>query len=198
MLERELLEKETLFTSWVKDHSDRLYSWAFYKVSDKESAEDLVQETFLSAFKHFNTFKGKSSPLTWLTAILNNKIIDHYKKRAKQEIVVDIEQSGEMYLFTETLFDTNGKWSETAKKMNWSNESHLLDDEDFTQVLELCMNDLPENWRKAVSFKYLLEKDAKDICQELDISMSNYWQVIHRAKLLLKQCLEVNYFKSMS
>lgn len=186
------------FESMVTRFSDDLFRWALYKVSNKELAEDLVQETFFSAFKNLEKFKGDSSPKTWLFTILNNKIIDHYRKSAKQEIRIDTNESSQMLGVTDSFFDENGKWLESERAYDWGNDFHLLDDEDFRRIMDLCMNDLPGNWKKAVSFKYILEKESQEICQELNISLSNYWQVIHRAKLLLKKCLEINYFKKMA
>lgn len=66
--------------SWVEAYSDKLYSWALYKTKNKETAEDLVQDTFVIAFQSFNKFEGKSDPKTWLYGILNHKITDHFRK----------------------------------------------------------------------------------------------------------------------
>lgn len=180
---------------WVRDYSDSLYSWALHKTSSQVIAEDLVQDTFLSAFQHMDKFKGNSSPKTWLFSILNNKIIDHYRKSSKKEILASTEESKMQFDATESFFTEDGSWNQSHVSTGWGNDGSLLDDEDFNRIMEICMDDLPGNWRQAVSFKYLFEKDAKEICQELNITLSNYWQVIHRAKLLLKKCLEINYFK---
>src|SRR5574343_115479 len=180
---------------WVRDYSDSLYSWALHKTSSQVIAEDLVQDTFLSAFQHMDKFKGNSSPKTWLFSILNNKIIDHYRKSSKKEILAYTEESKMQFDATESFFTEDGSWNQSHVSTGWGNDGSLLDDEDFNRIMEICMDDLPGNWRQAVSFKYLFEKDAKEICQELNITLSNYWQVIHRAKLLLKKCLEINYFK---
>ena len=65
---------------YVELYSDSLYTWAFNKTSDKETAEDLVQETFLAAVQGFAKFESKREPKTWLISILRNKIADHYRK----------------------------------------------------------------------------------------------------------------------
>lgn len=181
--------------SWVNEHGDSLYSWALHKTSSQVVAEDLVQDTFLSAFQHLDKFEGNSSPKTWLFSILNNKIIDHYRKSSKKEILASTEESIMQFDATESFFSEDGSWKAEHVSMNWGSNGSLLDDEDFNRIMEICMGNLPRNWRQAVSLKYLVEKDAKEICQELNITLSNYWQVIHRAKLLLKKCLEINYFK---
>jgi len=93
--------------NWLNDYSDDLFSWAHYKTSSKEIAEDLVQDTFLAAYKKMESFKGKSKPKTWLFSILNNKIIDHYRKSArttkKQSIFLKIKASTFLMTFLMNL-----------------------------------------------------------------------------------------------
>lgn len=74
---------------WVESFSGELYSWALYKISDPELAKDLVQDTFLAAAEKKESFRGNSSPRSWLFAILNHKIIDVYRKRIKQPLYWD-------------------------------------------------------------------------------------------------------------
>jgi len=180
------------FTQWVNDYSDQLYSWAYHKTSSKEIAEDLVQETFLSAFKGIDNFKNESQPKTWLFRILNNKIIDHYRKAArKNEKLVDNE-----FLHTkktDDLFEADGHWKMTDFNMGWEEEEHLLDNHEFNTVLNNCIHKLPEKWRAAIESKYQSAKKAEEICKELNITSSNYWQIVHRAKLQLKICIEKNW-----
>jgi RNA polymerase sigma-70 factor (ECF subfamily) len=187
----------TTVEDWVHQYADDLYSWAYYKTSHKESAEDLVQETFLSALQHVGRFEGKSSPKTWLFSILNNRIIDYHRRNFKNIV------SPESYLKTQNgfsildhLFDEEGHWKKSLQPQQWaSEESSLLDDREFIGELEKCMSKLPSNWFSALQLKYLEEKEGTAICQELDITPSNFWQILHRAKLQLRQCLEVHWFK---
>ncbi|PIY34119.1 MAG: hypothetical protein COZ08_03655, partial [Bacteroidetes bacterium CG_4_10_14_3_um_filter_42_6] len=65
----------------VEQYAGDLYKRAFYKVSDSEMAKDLVQDTFMAAAEKISTFKGESTPKTWLFSILNNKIIDYYRAK---------------------------------------------------------------------------------------------------------------------
>lgn len=174
--------------SWVSDFSDQLYSWALHKTGDQVISEDLVQETFLSAYQSIKSFRGQSQPKTWLFQILKNKIIDHYRKASKQKWVRSLSDT---FL---SVFDTNGNWQATGTESQWDNEVHLLDDRAFIDTLGVCMEDLPDSWRMAVELKYLSAKKAREICQELDITTSNYWQIIHRAKVQLKKCLDQQWF----
>jgi RNA polymerase sigma-70 factor (TIGR02943 family) len=181
---------------WVDLYSDDLYSWARYKLSDKEVAQDLVQDTFLSALQNINRFQGKSSPKTWLFSILNNKIVDHFRKQSKSISFSQVLGERHDSSVLEHLFEKNGHWKKKLMPQKWGvSDVHLLDDESFVAILESCMARLPTNWGMAMQLKYLEERDGKEICQELDISPSNFWQILHRAKLQLRQCLEKNWFK---
>lgn len=96
--------------------------------------------------------------------------------------------------FTDTLFNSYDNWKANGLEEAWSHEAHLLDDPAFNDVMDVCMGDLPPKWRLTVLSKYIFDKETLEICQELEISKTNYWQVLHRAKLLLKKCLEINWF----
>ena len=181
------------FENWVNDFSDELYSWAFYKTTSKETAEDLVQETFLAAYHKIDSFEGKSQPKTWLFSILNNKVIDYYRKSAKttKQTFSLTENSG--YELSDAVFTETGCWENYDVNPIWDQEVHLLDNSEFNIVMQECMQELPKKWKTALTSKYLSEKNAEAICQELEITASNYWQIVHRAKLLVKKCLEINW-----
>jgi len=176
--------------NWVNEFTQELYKWAYFKTSLAETAEDLVQETFLAAAEKLNTFKGDSSPKTWLFSILNHKIIDHYRKNVNKPVAIESNAIS-------TYFDEDGSWQQEKRPKNWQDEeNHLLDDDDFQQILQKCLDALPEKWNTCVKLKYLTEKSGEDICQELGISPTNFWQIVHRAKLELRNCIESNWFKN--
>lgn len=183
---------------WVEEYTSEMLSWAFYKTSHQETAEDLVQETFIAAFQSFYTFENKSKPKTWLYSILKNKIIDHFRKCYKDAVIPanKLTEEHQINLF-DFLFDSNGQWNKAQRPSDLFNGTEeLLDNPDFNLVLAECLNRLPLNWNAAIQLKYLQEKEQKTICQELDITATNYWQIIHRAKLQLRMCLEKYWLKN--
>ena len=94
-------------------------------------------------------------------------------------------------------FDKNEQWKNNEQPQSWDHmENHLLDNKEFNSILQSCMADLPEHWRSAVHLKYIDQQKGELICQELGISPTNFWQVLHRAKLKLRRCLETNWFNS--
>lgn len=180
---------------WFNLYSDELFAWAYHKTSSKEMAEDLVQDTFLSAVKGLEKFKNNSQPKTWLFAILNNKIIDYYRKKAKSATIDSKAAELKSIKQTNSFFDSHQNWIITGNEVAWEEEVHLLDDQEFNKTLGHCINELPDNWRLAIVSKYLSDKTTDQICQEMEVTLSNYWQIVHRAKLLLKKCIDYNWQK---
>ncbi|HSZ85448.1 MAG TPA: sigma-70 family RNA polymerase sigma factor [Puia sp.] len=174
---------------WVELHTEKLLSWAYFKVADKELAEDLVQDTFLAAIQSFDRFQGNSEPKTWLLSILNNKIIDHYRKQSRNMTV-------SFNIKEDAFFNEDGEWREEAVPQPWDiGSSNLLDDHEFVKTLRSCMNRLPATWSSAMQLKYLQQKAGKEICQDLGITASNFWQILCRAKLQVRACIEKSWFK---
>ena len=170
--------------NWVEQYTETLYKWAYHKTLSKENAEDLVQDTFVVAAEKFHDFKGNSSAKTWLFSILNNKIVDFYRKKIKTPISLNNEQ-------LLSFFDEDGNWKENSKPLTWENqEENLLDNLEFKLVLEACIEKLPEKWRFCIRLRYLSGKKGSEICQDLEITPSNFWQIMHRAKLQLRNCIE--------
>lgn len=179
--------------NWVNNYSDDLFSWAHYKTSSKEIAEDLVQDTFLAAYKKMESFKGKSKPKTWLFSILNNKIIDHYRKSARttKKTVNLSEDKGQD--ISDGFFDESENWKSKSINPIWNQDEELLDNPEFNKIFKYCIDDLPNKWQYAITSKYITLKKADEICQDLNITLTNYWQIVHRAKLALKKCLELKW-----
>ena len=196
LVQTEKPKKQELLSSWVQQFGDELFSWAYFKTSDQVLAEDLVQDTFMAALQAMEKFQEKSSPKTWLFAILNRKITDFYRKKRR----ISLQSLGAMERDRKAenpdhLFDRYGNWRKEHRPKNWeTDDSQLPDQPEFQETLQACLNKLPSRWLSVIESKYLKEKEGKEISLELGISTANYWQILHRAKLQLRSCLENNWF----
>jgi len=167
----------------VEEHSDYLLSFAMSKLRDIDLSKDLVQDTFVSAITKIDTFENRSNIRTWLTSILNRKIIDHWR-RAETRYTDPISS-----FFNQE--DPHKHWI-LDKRENASLETiedEIIHDETNSDLFD-CVEKLPEKWRGVIASKYLDEKVSEDICKDLEITPSNLWVIIHRAKLLLRDCLK--------
>jgi len=187
-------EKHFIISQWVTDYGDEMYGWACSKISNEIVAQDLVQDTFVSVVQAYDSFLGKSNPKTWLFSILRNKIIDHYRTYSRMATTpLNTEERVATHV-ADHSFSAEGRWTEHRSLIDWGTETHLLDNAEFSLVMTQCFRKLPESWSAIINAKFILEKESEEICQELGITPSNYWQVLHRAKLALKKCLEHNWF----
>lgn len=177
---------------WVDEYGDYLYSYAIYRISQPETAQDLVQETFLSALKSIDNFKGKSEVKTWLTSILKNKIIDHYRKSAKDIKSSGFESENDSPFREEEPFRGHWKGDVRSGILEFNLEKAMESDE-FQKILEWCMSFLSEKWAVVFALKFFDEYKSSEICKETGISSSNYWVIMHRARLKIRECLQKNW-----
>jgi RNA polymerase sigma-70 factor (ECF subfamily) len=176
---------------WVNLYAADLYRRAYYLTSQRETAEDLVQETFLAATQQFRQFSGKSSPKTWLLGILNHKVADYFRLRFRQRPAQETELSA-----NDTYFTESGAWRIEAWPSEWDDTpDNLLDIPEFGRVFEECLEHLPATWHDVLLLKFIEAKKSDEICQGLGLSTTNYWQIIHRAKLQMRHCLEQLWFQ---
>lgn len=176
-------------TKWVSDYSDMLYRFALPRVNDAEIAKDLVQDTFLAAWRNYENFKGEISEKNWLYAILKNKIIDHFRKASTR-----LTDSLPGMADEENHFDEAQHWTQAASPNEWNTDSSPIEKKEFYEILRKCKTKLKEIQNTVFTLKYLEGLDSEEICKELNITASNYWVLIHRAKLQLRACLEKNWF----
>ncbi|MBN9297229.1 MAG: sigma-70 family RNA polymerase sigma factor [Filimonas sp.] len=181
-------------SQWIARYGDYLLSLAMLKVNNRETAEDLVQDTFTAAIKAKDSFRYNSSERTWLISILKNKIIDYYRKK-------DVLRNVSGYLADTNDFNThffddkNGHWLAAEAPLAWSEQADtMLNREEFDRIVQYCISKMPSKLIPVFIAKFIDNEDAETICKELNVSSSNYWVIIHRAKVLMRKCLEKNWF----
>ncbi len=173
---------------WVDKYSDYLFNFTIVRVNDREVAHDLISETFLAGLKSMKNFKGEATERTWLISILKRKIIDHYRKgnskKGKAEIKIQYND------------DSNeGDWlEENAPDRFDKTAEDLIENEELGIAILECMEQLTEKQAKIFKMKTIDGFDTEAICNEFNITPSNLWVIIHRARTTLAQCLEKNWF----
>ncbi len=183
------IEREFNPNCWVDKYSDELYRYTLTRVADIGYSEDIVQETFLSAYKAKDTYKGEASEKNWLYAICKNKIIDHFRKLKNLASKATIAE-------VDTYFDEVEHWRNEHIPKNWGIHFNLsIETKEFYTVLNDCIKKLKPIQEKVFVMKYMEDLEAEEICKALDISSSNYWVIIHRCKLILRSYLEKNWIK---
>jgi RNA polymerase sigma-70 factor (ECF subfamily) len=181
---------------WVDEHGDYLFKFALVRLRDAAKAEDVVQETFLAALKGGSSFAGRSGERSWLVGILKNKICDYYRKASRETVFTDLEffENGERESFVPEGV-SEGAWRQEVGPLEWSAAAGAgLDSEAFWKTYHNCAAKLPKNVNAVFSLREIDGIESKEICSILKISESNLWVMLHRARMALRRCLELNWF----
>lgn len=184
-------EKHAEASKWVNDYSDMLYAFAVQRTGNAHLSRDMVQETFLAAWKNYDSYKGEASVKNWLFAILKNKMADHYRKAATR--FTDELNTSAGY---DPFFDADDHWSREYYPKDWKADyMSTTETKEFYGVLDKCKSKLKEIQQAVFFMKYVDGLKSTEICKMLQLSESNYWVIMHRARVQLRACLEMNWFK---
>ncbi len=177
---------------WVDLYGDMLLSYALSRMQDRDIAEDLVQETFLVAWKTRSKFAGRSRFSTWLVSILRHKIADHFRREGGRtsHSFDESDESREL----ESLFNKRGKWTRSPKSWSASAEE-LVENREFWRIVAGCLGDMPAHLSYVFRLREFKSAKTQEISSLLEITSSNVSVRLHRARLLLRQCLEEKWFE---
>lgn len=179
---------------WVDLYGNILYRFTLIRVRDSSIAEDLVQEAFLAALKSRQNFKGQSTEKSWLIGILKHKIMDYYRKNSRNnEFNSFVDEASGFKDFFENI--------EIEKKTptSWgADPAQNLQNKEFLVVFQKCLENIPPKLAKVFTLREMEGISTEEICKDLNITATNLWVILHRARLGLQNCLEHNWFKGQN
>jgi RNA polymerase sigma-70 factor (TIGR02943 family) len=190
-IENQLPEVKLIPEKWVDRYGDYLFNFTISRVNDPIIAQDLVSETFLAGLKSAHRFKGNSTERTWLISILKRKIIDYYRKINSNKGKAEVRMS---YLSNS---DQEGDWmEEQAADLRNPNVEDMIEQRELGDALEECIACLPERYATIFVQKTIDNLETETICKEHNITASNLWVIIHRARVQLMECLNNKWHKN--
>jgi RNA polymerase sigma-70 factor (ECF subfamily) len=176
--------------TWVDAYGNFLYRFALARLKDPAVAEDVLQETFLAALKGRDRFKHQSSVKTWLTAILKHKIIDHLRKKKREQTVEDIETISDA---VDSHYRTGGHWK--IRPAKWDlNPLKAYEQREFMDIFYTCIAELPKRLARLFMLREMEGLSTEEICNSMEISATNSWVMLYRARAHLRRCLEIKWF----
>ncbi len=176
----------------LESHRAYLLRFARLQLRNDAWAEDAVSETLLAALAKPEAFSEKSQLKTWLVGILKFKVIDIFRHHAR-EVSMDMsgEPSGDDEL-DRLLFKPDGHFQH--EPADWGNPEQDLSSHQFLLVLEMCTERMPPTLGRVFLMREWLELPSEDICKELGLTSTNLYVQLHRARLRLRECLELHWF----
>lgn len=169
----------------------QLVRFAQLQLRNEALAEDAVQDALMAVLEKPDGFRGQSSLRTYVTGILKFKIIDTLRLASRERQVDTADDQSENDAI-DALFVADGHTRDMPRQ--WGDPDRTLEQKDFFRVLEACLDKLPAQAARVFMMREWLELETDEICKELAISASNLWVILYRARLRLRECLDLNWF----
>ncbi|MCM2370208.1 sigma-70 family RNA polymerase sigma factor [Aporhodopirellula aestuarii] len=175
---------------WVEHYGDGLYRYAMSRLRDVDAAEEVVQQTFVAGLEHIDQFAGSGSQQGWLMGILKRKIIDFVRSRNRASQPEDLDAAATLTEF----FDRKGNWTRNAREILLQ-PLDAVETAEFWPIFEKCLSTLPNRQSGAFVMREIDSLESVQICKELEISPSNLWVLLHRARLRLATCIKMRWLQ---
>lgn len=180
------------FEEQLVEHRTYLIRFARLQLRNDEWAEDAVSETLLAALSKPQMFGNRSQLKTWLVGILKHKVIDLIRSNARLVAAPDAQADDEGDELDRLSFRADGKFAEAPN--DWGSPDQALHQVQFFQVLDACMERLPPALGRLFLMREWLELSSQEVCKELSITPTNLYVQLHRARLRLQECLNIQWF----
>jgi RNA polymerase sigma-70 factor (TIGR02943 family) len=181
------------FEQQLVAHRDYLLKFARLQLRNESWAEDAVSETLVAALGKPQSFGNRSQLKTWLVGILKHKVIDIFRVNARTVAVESNPDAGQAGDDLDALaFKVNGHFVQPPA--DWGNPEQDLQSRQFFLILEACTEKMPAAMGRVFLMREWLELSSDEICKELGLSSTNLYVTLHRARLRLRECLELNWF----
>ncbi len=154
-------------------------------------AEDAVSETMLAAVEGLASFSAKAQLRTWVVGILKHKIIDQLR-RCRREVSMEAQQESGNEESLDDFFQADGH--RVASPLEWGDPEAQLSRGQFLAVLQACLDRLPAPLARTFLLREWLELDTQEVCKEMQVTSTNCFVMLYRARLRLRECLNTDWF----
>jgi RNA polymerase sigma-70 factor (ECF subfamily) len=163
----------------VRAYLDQIYRAARGAGLNQEQAEDATQATFITFLEGADRFEGRSHVRTWLFGILYKKIAETRRKSGREERMEEIDET------INQRFDARGQWVRPPRQADMD-----LEDAELRAQIEKCLEEAPARQRMAFVLREISGLSREEICNALEITVTNLGVLLHRVRNLLRECLE--------
>jgi len=181
------------FALQVETLRPQLLRFARTQLRNEAWAEDAVSESVIAALERPSAFAGQSQLKSWLIGILKHKLIDQLRRNTREATILVGEDGEDL---DDDLFLPDGHWREAPQ--DWGDPDAACCQKEFFEILQMCCDHLPPVQARVFMMREWLELDSGEICNQLAITAGNLWVLLHRARLRLRDCLQVRWFDGQS
>jgi RNA polymerase sigma factor (sigma-70 family) len=177
-------EKDSIFNTEFMPHINSMYNFAYRLTFDEDDAKDLVQDTYLKAYRFIDSFQQGTNAKAWLFRILKNSFINDYRKKSKEPSKVDYQE-------VETYYNSEDVDRQITPDLRVDSLQDMIGDE-----ISNALNSLDVDFRTVIILCDLEGFKYDEMAKILDIPIGTVRSRLHRARNLLKDKLN-EYAKKM-
>ncbi len=166
-------------SQWLERYGDALYAQAFYFTKNPEDAEDAVQEAMARGIRALDSFQGRSSIKTWLSAILRNVLLERYRRQSRNPVMT----------FEDSALNEEVQAADQEAAKSGLDPMMQIDRIEFWEAMSHCLSKLPEQAAQVFWMKEVQGVSTSELEHELGLSRANIWVTVHRARKGLRECL---------
>ena len=186
----------TPFEQQIVALQDYLLKFARLQLRNDAWAEDAVSETVVAALAKPQSFGNRSQLKTWLVGILKHKVIDTLRHHHREISGLENTDDEKADPLEDIAFQADGHFVEAPT--DWGNPEQQASSQQFFIILEACASKLPASQGRLFLMREWLELSSEEICKELQLTPTNLYVQLHRARLRLRECLELNWYMKAS
>jgi RNA polymerase sigma-70 factor, ECF subfamily len=186
---------ESAFAFLLERYQASLVRVALMYVKDRETAEEVVQETWIAMLNGLDRFEGRSSLKTWLFSILMNKAKTRAQRENRYLPLTEYEDDQDGPTVEVERFKDNAHWS--TRPNDWDNlpETQILSHE-TEDIIRSTIASLPPNQREVITLRDVEGWSSEEVCNVMDITETNQRVLLHRARAAVRRVLEKYFDKS--
>jgi RNA polymerase sigma-70 factor (TIGR02943 family) len=185
---------QLLDSQFLVDLRRQMLKFATLQLADHHLAEDAVQEALAGALQNARAFGGRAALKTWVFAILKHKIADTLRYKQRVTDASSLLRSEDEEQDFAALFDARGHWPADERPGDWGNPHETVREGQFWRVFEACLENLPGAQARVFMMREFIELESDEICNAVEISLSNLNVMLYRARMRLRECLDSHWF----
>jgi RNA polymerase sigma-70 factor (TIGR02943 family) len=185
---------QLLDSQFLADLRRQMLKFATLQLADHHLAEDAVQEALAGALQNARAFGGRAALKTWVFAILKHKIADSLRYKQRVTDASSLLRSEDEEQDFAALFDARGHWPADERPGDWGNPHETVREGQFWRVFEACLENLPGAQARVFMMREFIELESDEICNAVEISLSNLNVMLYRARMRLRECLDSHWF----
>ncbi|MBK7050998.1 MAG: sigma-70 family RNA polymerase sigma factor [Rhodoferax sp.] len=183
---------EPSFEEQLVAQRDYLLRFARLQLRNDTWAQDAVSETVLAALAKPQSFGNRSQLKTWLVGILKHKVIDALRHHSREISGLGTGDEDDTDPLEYLGFKADGHFAQMPAE--WGNPVQQIRNRQFLEIMDACINKLPVTQGRLFLMREWLELSSEEVCKELNLTSTNLYVQLHRARLRLRECLELNWF----